>query len=152
MYTSFWVAEDKIGTVGWTKLNAREVPAIAEADTYYVRPNMSSVRYYPMEAVFQHYQVDVYYFPSAAPSMSNFPTVYEPRSVFGANVEARQVSTCWGGVVSRVIGGNTAGFWGQGSVMHTCNNATPWWKLDLGRKETQITHAVVTSRTEYCIW
>merc|ERR1712085_183712 len=48
------------------------------------------------------------------------------------------------------VDGNTAGNWNQGSVMHTCNNANPWWKVDLGRGETQITHVVVTSRTDCC--
>merc|ERR1712194_158434 len=136
--------------MGWTKLDAREVPAIAEADAYHVGLAVSSARYYSMEVVFQHYEVDTYYFPSAAPSMSSFPTVDEPRSVIGADAVASQVSTCYGGAASRAIDGNTAGNWNQGSVMHTCNNANPWWKVDLGRGETQITHVVVTSRTDCC--
>jgi len=149
-YTSFRGMEDAAGTVVWTKLDAREVPAIAEADAYHVGLAVSSARYYSMEVVFQHYEVDTYYFPSAAPSMSSFPTVDEPRSVIGADAVASQVSTCYGGAASRAIDGNTAGNWNQGSVMHTCNNANPWWKVDLGRGETQITHVVVTSRTDCC--
>ena len=49
---------------------------------------------------------------------------------------ATQSSLCWGGVPSRAIDGNTAQNWGSNSISHTCNEATPWWMVDLGSEQT----------------
>jgi len=57
-YSAFVGAEDEGGSVAWTLLNTREIPTIAEAETYQVGLAVVSKEYVVMEAIFEHYQVD----------------------------------------------------------------------------------------------
>merc|ERR1711933_706261 len=44
----------------------------------------------------------------------------------------------------------TDGHWSSGSVMHTCENSNPWWKVDLGRDDVIITKVTVYNRSDCC--
>jgi len=104
-----------------------------------------------MELVFQQYQADAHYFPSAAPSESSHPTVDEPRSVINGDSVATQSTTCHGGEAARAIDGDTTKLvWNDGSVMHTCWGYDAWWQVDLGREETLISNVVVYNRGDCC--
>ena len=67
---------------------------------------------------------------------------------------ASQSSTCWDGGPNRAIDGNTNGQWGGNSVTHTCNEADPWWKVDLGANNEQlaaITQVKIYNRRDCCM-
>jgi len=153
-FTSYVGTETDGGAVEWTVLNTRQVPAVdaSGADPYQVGLAVASVRYYAMEVKFQDYQVDSYYFPSAAPSVSSWPTLANPGSVVGSDAVATQSCTRYGGVASRAIDGGTSTSWNGSSVTHTCNMNEPWLQVDLARDETRITHVTVRSRTDCCQW
>jgi len=65
---------------------------------------------------------------------------------------ASQSTTCYGGVASRAIDGNTNGAWTGGSVQQTCgNDPSSWWMVDLGAdKLHMITSVSIHSRTDCC--
>ena len=63
------------GPITWTALYSRELGA-ALGDSYYAGLAISSARWYQQEVVFSDYELDAYYFPSAAPSISAAPTAY----------------------------------------------------------------------------
>jgi regulation of enolase protein 1 (concanavalin A-like superfamily) len=73
-YTSFVGEDDGSGTISWTKLHSFDVPLIG--DDYNVGLAACSIRWIPMEVVFEDYQVQSYFFPSAAPSVSSAPLAY----------------------------------------------------------------------------
>jgi len=85
MYTSFVGAEDAVdGTIVWTEAYSTVLPGIGES--YNVGLAITSNRWYSQEVVFTGYDVDAYYFPSAAPSISSQPTIYIPGSDIGKGV------------------------------------------------------------------
>jgi len=65
---------------------------------------------------------------------------------------ASQSSVCWGGGPNRAIDGNTNGMWGGNSVQHTCNEADPWWQVDLGSElQGTISKVLVYNRRDCCM-
>ena len=58
-------------------------PAIRESESYHIGLAVSSARYWVQEVVFKNYEVDQYYFPSAAPSISGMPTIFVPSTDIG---------------------------------------------------------------------
>ncbi len=59
-------------------------------------------------------------------------------------------SQAYGGVVSRVVDGNTDGSWSSGSVMHTAWETGAWVTIDLGSSKN-ITEIEVFNRTDCCM-
>jgi len=88
--------------------------------------------------------------PSAAPSLTSMPTMEEPENLITTSAVATQDSTCYGGIPSRGIDGNTDGSWSHGSVFHTCDANYPWWMVDLGRDDAHITKVSVYNRSDCC--
>ena len=106
--------------------------------------------------------------PSLEPSLSLVPTAAitteptaSPLSIdlvdrknlaLSPLAKASQSSTCHGGYAAKAIDGNPAGNYYGGSVQHTCNDATPWFMVDLGEfNEFIINEVYVYSRTDCCI-
>ena len=74
--TAFVGSQEVVGgPITWTSLYSREVGA-ALGDSYYAGLAISSARWYQQEVVFSDYELDAYYFPSAAPSTSAAPTAF----------------------------------------------------------------------------
>jgi len=49
---------------------------------------------------------------------------------------ATQSTTCYGGIASRAIDGNTNSSWSQYSIQHTCKDTEyEWWQVDLGSEK-----------------
>ena len=67
------------------------------------------------------------------------------------NQPAIQSTTGFGGVASRAVDGNTNGdYFGGNSVTHTApNNATAWWRVDLGAVY-DLTEVRILNRTDCC--
>lgn len=62
---------------------------------------------------------------------------------------ATQSSTVNDGSASRAVDGITDGDWGNSSVTHTDDVASPWWQVDLAGTEA-ITEVLVYNRTDCC--
>ena len=60
---------------------------------------------------------------------------------------ASQSTTSSGGVAGRAIDGNTSGKWSDGSITHTQNEVSCWWKVDLGA-EYDLESVVLWNRTD----
>jgi hypothetical protein len=60
-----------------------------------------------------------------------------------------QSSTVYGGVASRANDNNTNGAYSSGSVIHTGNEASPYWQVDL-QSTASITNIEVWNRTDAC--
>ena len=97
--------------------------------------------------------------PTDEPTLAPFtatPTMYDPADLSNLSqrdaATASQSSTCYGGSASRAIDGNTDGNWYHNSVQHTCNEANPWWKVDLGANVEHIINQVkVYNRNDCCM-
>jgi regulation of enolase protein 1 (concanavalin A-like superfamily) len=72
--TSYLGTADENGNVSWSKMHSVNAPFIG--DEFSVGLAACSKRPYEMEAVFEKYSVESYFFPSAAPSVSAAPTAY----------------------------------------------------------------------------
>jgi hypothetical protein len=72
--TSYLGTADENGIVSWSKMYSINAPFIG--DEYNVGLAACSRRWVEMEAVFENYLVESYFFPSAAPSVSTAPTGY----------------------------------------------------------------------------
>lgn len=83
--------------------------------------------------------------PSLSPTLSPYNLAIAPGSI------ASQSTTCYRGVASRAIDGNTDGIWRRGSVQHTCNEPNAWWKviLDPGLSHT-INSVIIWNRSDSC--
>ena len=90
---------------------------------------------------------------NSSPTTSN-PTL-SPTPVLPVNLAleagavASQSTTCYGGVASRAIDGNTNGSWRSGSVQHTCNEANPWWMVTLDQSHA-IYKVILHNRSDCC--
>ena len=153
--TSFVGAQEiEDGPIMWTELKSLETTIFS--GEYFVGLAISTP-HRSHEAVFTDYDVDAYYFPSAAPSVSTMPTIL-PRinlALKENGAVATQSSTCYGGVASRAIDGNTNGYWNGGSVQHTCvTEESAWWMVDLGsdkKKVNTIQSVALYPRTDCCM-
>ena len=153
-FTSFVGSQEvEDGHITWTELKSLEMTSLG--DEYFVGLAISSP-HRSHEAVFTDYEVDAYYFPSAAPSVSSMPTILP--SINLALTEngavATQSSTCHGGGAHRAIDGNTDGSWYGGSVQHTCDEESAWWMVDLGsdkKKANTIQSVLLYPRTDCCL-
>lgn len=63
---------------------------------------------------------------------------------------ATQSSTAYGGVASRAVDGNGDGYWNNGSVTHTNNEAQAWWQVDLQSVQA-IGDVVLYNRRDCCL-
>jgi hypothetical protein len=89
-YTSFiGTQEVEGGPVAWTVLASTDIPSLHASGDYNVGLAVSSQRYIAQEVVFSNYEVDAYYFPSAAPSISAMPTMFVPGENIAAALEGR---------------------------------------------------------------
>merc|ERR1712176_1306423 len=71
-----YVGEQEVadGPITWSQTHSIEYPQLG--DEYYIGLAVSSVHTYPLEVTFSDYEVEQYFFPSAAPSISSAPTVF----------------------------------------------------------------------------
>jgi len=136
----------KGGPVTWTQINSRKIAAIGEG-SYQVGLGISSGRSFAQEVVFTGYDVDAFFFPSMSPSVSASPT---SGSALTELAVASQSTVCHGGVASRAIDGSTNYEWQGKSVIHTCNENNPWWKVDLGTNRMHINAVSVYNRGDCC--
>jgi len=60
---------------------------------------------------------------------SPYSRTYYPNVALGK--PTAQSSTDEGGVSSRAVDGDTSGSWDDGSISHTKQSTSPWWKVDL---------------------
>jgi hypothetical protein len=84
-YTSYvGTQEVDDGPITWTVVHTKELPGIG--DSYNVGLAVKSSRSWSkaQEVIFTDYEVDAYYFPSAAPSTSLMPTIFVPSTDIGA--------------------------------------------------------------------
>jgi len=146
-FYSFIGAQETNGDpIMWTQIHSREIAAVGEG-SYQIGLGISSQRSFAQEAMFTGYDVDAYFFPSMAPTVSASPT---SGSALTELAIASQSSVCYGGVASRAIDGSTNYGWQQGSVMHTCTENNPWWKVDLGANRMNINAVSVYNRGDCC--
>jgi len=149
-YTSFIGSQtEENGPITWTVAHSYDIPGIG--DSYQVGLAMSSARSSLIEAVFTSYEADNYYFPSAAPSASSAPSVNTENLSLEEGAVASQSSTCHGGEASRAIDGGSGYDWNSGSVMHTCTETNPWWKVTLAPSfDHTIYKVIIHNRADCC--
>jgi hypothetical protein len=103
-YTAFMGDENADGDVEWTKIYTYTLPNIGESYTVGLA-STSAGHGYPVEVVFSGYEVDQYYFPSAAPSISAAPTGYvESSDINNPNVAGSAATTATGDIIVRGAG------------------------------------------------
>ena len=78
------------GPITWSVVRSEEMNNIGE--TYQVGLAISSARWQAQEVIFTDYDVDAYYFPSAAPSISSAPTIFVPSTDIGSTAIAGSAS------------------------------------------------------------
>lgn len=113
MYTSF-VGEDVDGSIVWTVAKSIELTGIGES--YNVGLAVSSARWYSQEVVFTDYEVDAYYFPSAAPSLSGMPTKFVQSEDIGSVNIAGSASEASDG--SWAVKASGSDIWGHSDSFH----------------------------------
>lgn len=114
-YTSYYSTQalaDGPGT--WTAIHSRTIPGIG--DSYNIGLGISSARSVAQEVIFTDYEVDRYYFPSAAPSVSDMPTVFVQSSDIGAVGVAGSASTAGDG--SWTVKASGSDIWGSADQFH----------------------------------
>jgi len=97
--------------------------------------------------------------PTYEPTPSPFtatPTIYNPtyrtNLAQGNLATATQSTTCYRGIAGRAIDGDTNGNWYHDSVQHTCVEANPWLKVDLGPHVQHIINRIkVYNRNDCCM-
>ena len=73
-FSTFVGTDDGSGDITWTQLYSFEAPYIG--DEFNIGLAVCSKRWVEMEAVFENYSVESYFFPSAAPSISLAPSSF----------------------------------------------------------------------------
>jgi len=118
VYTSFYGSQADVGgPITWTQVHSREIPAIG--DSYNVGLAVCSVRSLSQEVVFKDYEVDQYFFPSAAPSISQSPTLFVPSQDIGnvgiAGSASQSATGTW------TVKASGADIWGGSDQFHYVN-------------------------------
>merc|ERR1719382_822346 len=113
---------------GWLKLEKRVNTLITYVgeqelgDEYYIGLAVSSVHTYPLEVTFADYEVEQYFFPSAAPSTSSAPTVFVPsRDVGSVGIAGSASQSSAGGWTVTASGYD---IWGKSDQFHFVNFPT----------------------------
>jgi len=115
-YTSFYGTQEvEDGPITWTVQKTIDVPNIHAAGEYNVGLAVASQRYIAQEVVFSNYEVDSYYFPSAAPSVSAAPTMYVPGEDIGTNSVGSASTT---NSVDYAVSGAGGDIWGSTDHFH----------------------------------
>jgi len=100
-YTAFMGDVNAEGDVEWTKIYTYTLPNIGESYTVGLA-STSAGHGYPVEVVFSGYEVDQYYFPSAAPSISAAPTGYvESSDINNPALAGSAATTATGDIIVR---------------------------------------------------
>jgi len=74
----------------------------------------------------------------------------EKSSVVTSLAVATQSSTSYNALASRAIDGKASYHFTGGSVMHTNDEANPWWMVDLGMTDVTISGVTVYNRSDSC--
>jgi len=118
------------GLITWTEIHSREIAAIKEA-SHQVGLGVSNSGSVVQEVLFTGYEVNEFFFPTMAPTLSASPTM---AYISFDSATASQSTTCSGGNAQRAIDGSTNYAYNGNSVTHTCANDGNWWQVDLGKK------------------
>merc|ERR1712087_931093 len=114
---SYAGTEGADGTVSWEMIHSVEFPNLG--DDYYVGLASSSVHTYPLEVTFTDYQVEQYFFPSAAPSVSTAPTAFVASRDIGSPKAAGHSSLSSSGEYK--VSGAGHDIWGHRDHFHYVN-------------------------------
>merc|ERR1711862_788072 len=117
-----YVGEQEVadGPITWSQTHSIEYPQLG--DEYYIGLAVSSIHTYPLEVTFSDYEVEQYFFPSAAPSISSAPTVFvASRDIGSVGIAGSASQSSAGGWTVTASGYD---IWGKSDQFHFVNFPT----------------------------
>jgi hypothetical protein len=114
-FSSYVGTDDGSGDITWTQMYSFDFPYVG--DEFHIGLAVCSKRWVEMEAVFENYSVESYFFPSAAPSISSAPSSFDDESMDIGNVGiAGSVMKTSAGQF--LVTGSGSDIWGRSDQFH----------------------------------